>query len=268
MKAATISSLLSSKDEIQTLQSNISLLRPRTRRFHIFIATSWWSFRARPLARKCWPIQRPSFASSVDCICNVMAHAQKTDFVFWRNGRVYLNRRGRKFSRLLAADVYVSAVVMLDKPCSEVVWRVLATHSIHQFPLHFLSHASPCDITFQLDSTLFSILVITVQQTGSRGVRISGSNVGYTMFRGSVKGTGYLLHSPVSPSLPSRASPCAITFQLDSNNLGRVSSPPSAELYCSCVHHSYFLHQFEMLLSTHYALMAIMNNARFTLYEV
>jgi len=41
--------------------------------------------------------------------------------------------------------------------------------------------------------------------TGSRGVLISGSNgsnAGYTMFRGSVKGTSYPLHSPVSPSLP------------------------------------------------------------------
>jgi hypothetical protein len=38
--------------------------------------------------------------------------------------------------------------------------------------------------------------------TGSRGVHISGSNVGYTMFRGSVKSTGYTLHSLVSPSLP------------------------------------------------------------------
>ena len=38
--------------------------------------------------------------------------------------------------------------------------------------------------------------------TGSRGVRISGSNAGYTMFRGSVKSTGYPLHSLVSPSLP------------------------------------------------------------------
>ena len=37
--------------------------------------------------------------------------------------------------------------------------------------------------------------------TGSRGVRISGSNAGYTVFRGSVKGTGYPLHSPVSSSL-------------------------------------------------------------------
>ena len=38
--------------------------------------------------------------------------------------------------------------------------------------------------------------------TGNRGVRISGSNVGYTMFRGSVKSTGYPFHSPVSPLLP------------------------------------------------------------------
>ena len=52
-----------------------------------------------------------------------MAHAQKRDFVFRRNGRVHLNRQGA-----------------------------------------------------------------TVQSTtGSRGVRISGNNAGYTMFRGSVK---------------------------------------------------------------------------------
>jgi hypothetical protein len=38
--------------------------------------------------------------------------------------------------------------------------------------------------------------------TGSRRVRISGNSAGYTMFRGSVKSTGYPLHSPVSPSLP------------------------------------------------------------------
>ena len=38
--------------------------------------------------------------------------------------------------------------------------------------------------------------------TGIRGVRISDSNAGYTMFRGSVKSTGYPLHLPVSPSLP------------------------------------------------------------------
>jgi len=43
----------------------------------------------------------------------------------------------------------------------------------------------------------------SVQSTaGSRGVLISGSNAGYTMFRGSVKSTGYPLHSPGFPSLP------------------------------------------------------------------
>jgi hypothetical protein len=43
---------------------------------------------------------------------------------------------------------------------------------------------------------------VSVQSTsGSRGVRISGRNAGYTMFRGSVKSTGYPLHSPVSLSL-------------------------------------------------------------------
>ena len=67
-----------------------------------------------------------------------MTHAQKSDFIFRRNGRVHLNRR----------------------------WA-------------------------SVQST-----------TGSRGVRISVSNARYTMFRGSVKSTGYTLHSPVSPSLP------------------------------------------------------------------
>ena len=52
-----------------------------------------------------------------------MAHAQKTDFVFCRNGGVHLNRRGRQFSRLLAAEVCAPALVMLDTPRSEVVWE-------------------------------------------------------------------------------------------------------------------------------------------------
>jgi hypothetical protein len=52
--------------------------------------------------------------------------------------------------------------------------------------------------------------------TGSRGVRISSTSNGYTMFRGSVKSTRYPFLSPVFPYFPSRASPCAITFQLDS----------------------------------------------------
>ena len=105
----------------------------------------------------------------VDCVWNVMAHAQKPEFVLQRNGRVHLNRRGRQFSRLLAAEVCVSTVVMLDKPCFEVVWRVLATHSIRQFSLHLPSRASLCAITFQLDSTRASLN--HGHSTGLRNVR-------------------------------------------------------------------------------------------------
>jgi hypothetical protein len=89
-------------------------------------------FSTHQLAVNTWP------DVLVDCVWNVMAHAQKPDFVFRPNGPVHLNRRGA-----------------------------------------------------------------SVQSTaGSWGVRNSGSDAGYTMFRGSVKSTGYPLHSPVSLSLP------------------------------------------------------------------
>jgi hypothetical protein len=85
-----------------------------------------------------------------------MAHAQKPDFAFRRNGRVHLNRRGNQFSRLLAGELYTSACRVCTARAnlsSAGMWRLLATHSILQFPLHFSSRASPCAITFQTQST-------------------------------------------------------------------------------------------------------------------
>jgi hypothetical protein len=102
-----------------------------------------------------------------------MAHAQKPDFVFRRNGRVHLNRRRRQFSQLLAVEVCASAVVMLDTPCSEVVRRVLATHSIRHFPFHFPSRASLCAITFQLGSKFVSGKSHCDENTQTRGKRPS-----------------------------------------------------------------------------------------------
>ena len=66
-------------------------------------------------------------------------------------------------------------------------------------------------------STQFKSVGASVQSTtGSRGVRISSSNAGYTMFRGSVKSTGYPLHSSFSPSLP---LPCVTVCHHVSNAL-------------------------------------------------
>ena len=63
--------------------------------------------------------------------------------------------------------------------------------------------------------------------TDSRAVRISGSSAGYTMFRGSVKGTGYPLHSPVSHSIP---LPCVTVCHRISTGLYLFSSSdPSSE---------------------------------------
>ena len=109
-------------------------------------------FLSNKIPNRLWPPTQLA-TKLVDCVWNVMAHANKPNFVFRRNGRVHLNRQGRQFSRLLAAELCASAVVTLDTPSSEVVWRVLAVHFISQFPLHFPSRASPCAITFQLDST-------------------------------------------------------------------------------------------------------------------
>jgi len=91
---------------------------------------------------------------------NVMAHAQKSYFVFRRNGRVHLNRpEGVSSVDYWQPRCAHQAVVVLDTPCSEVVWRVLATQSIRQFPLYFPSRASPCAIIFQLNCTYMTVRV-------------------------------------------------------------------------------------------------------------
>ena len=61
--------------------------------------------------------------------------------------------------------------------------------------------------------------------TGSRAVRMRGSNAGYTVFRGSVRvlATHSIRQFPLH--FPSRASRCAITFQLDSTTC--YLQPPS-----------------------------------------
>jgi hypothetical protein len=114
----------------------------------------------------------------LDCVWNVMAHAQKPDFVFRRNGRVHLNRRGRQFVRLLAGELCTSVCRVCTARaslCSAVMWRLLATHSFRQFPLYFSPCASMCAITFQTQSTTrrrFSVN-ITEKETAGLGLYIT-----------------------------------------------------------------------------------------------
>ena len=89
-----------------------------------------------------------------------MAHAQKPEFVFPRNGWVHLNRWGRQFSRLLAVEECGSVVVMavmLDRPRSEAKWNCTG------YPLHSLFSPSlplPClTVCHQVPNELYTCLL-------------------------------------------------------------------------------------------------------------
>ena len=75
---------------------------------------------------------------------------------------------------------------------------LLAKRRILEASWNVMAHAQKPDFVFRRNGpSPFKSAGASVQSTiGSRGVRISGSNAGYTMVRGSVKGTGYPLHSP------------------------------------------------------------------------
>jgi hypothetical protein len=65
-----------------------------------------------------------------------------------------------------------------------------------------MAHAQKPDFVFRRNGRIHLNWPSVQSTTGSRVVRISGSNAGYTMFRGGVKSTGYPLHSTFFPSLP------------------------------------------------------------------
>ena len=97
-----------------------------------------------------------------------------------------------------------------------IIQHLVSSHSVGGRPVHRSRDDSTCtpyaptgalkpDIVFQWNRTRpfksaggrqFSRL-LAAEVCG-----ISGTNAGYTMFRGSVKGTGYPLHSPVHLNRP------------------------------------------------------------------
>jgi hypothetical protein len=73
-----------------------------------------------------------------------MAHAQKPDFVFWRNGRVHLNRRGASVQSTTgrrAVHISLQGLYCSCKPvfCSYVT---LTGYPLHSLVSH--SHLLPC----------------------------------------------------------------------------------------------------------------------------
>ena len=98
-----------------------------------------------------------------------MAHAQKPDFFFRRNGRVHLNRQGRQFSRLLAADMCASAVVMLDTTRSEIVWEYRLPTPFACFPFNSppVRHRVPSHFDWSLHNAALKETVLPTNHPGS-----------------------------------------------------------------------------------------------------
>jgi len=145
---------------------------------------------------------------------------------------------------------------------SRMLPRNLLTHTVSQSrrlysePMtcgtgQFKCEGTRAETTFRLSAKWmipFKSAGASVQSTtGSRGVHISGSNAGYSMFQGSVKGTGYPLHSPVSPSFPLQCITVCHHISLESNlkteNTGhyrRVTRARVCVCVCVCVYTSKF----------------------------
>jgi hypothetical protein len=72
---------------------------------------------------------------------------------------------------------------------------------MHQVGNYYIIN-SRCMVT-EMSNSLKSVGASVQSTTGSRGVRISGSNAGYTTFRVSVKSTAYSVSPPVCHRVPS-----------------------------------------------------------------
>jgi len=106
--------------------------------------------------------------------------------VFQRNGRVHLYRRGCQFSRLLAAEVCASAVVMLDRPCPIQCKTV-------GYPLHspfFPSLLHPC-------VSVCHHIPFPLLHPGQRRLSVVLENVYETLVRERSAGGQWAVLSPV-----------------------------------------------------------------------
>ena len=96
-----------------------------------------------------------SFSNLSHCTCRIIFFSSVKSYLKVRRLRLKCDgTRAENRWRFSAkrTSPFKSEVVMLATPCYEEVWRVLAIHSIRQFPLHLPSLASLCAIPFQLDS--------------------------------------------------------------------------------------------------------------------
>ena len=110
------------------------------------------------------------------------------------------------------ATVHLSGFVSINKV---IIWVSNNPYAVSEGRQRLKRDGTRAETRFRLSPKRTSpFKPASVQSTaGSRGVRISGSNAGYTTFGGSVRvlATHSIRQFPLH--FPSRASPCAIRCQ-------------------------------------------------------
>ena len=132
------------------------------------------------------------------------SNARKYEMLFW------LDEHGIRYSSdMTKAELYCTTATGCQLNCSWQICHIISYHTIsyHNSGNNW-THCVNSKLSVILKQWWWNCLIFllnsqfTMLLVSLSYVFIVGSNAGYTMFRGSVKGTGYLLHSPVSPSLP------------------------------------------------------------------
>ena len=147
---------------------------------------------------RCCYLLASSFISLRDVTRYTTCHKIKWDIqtTYWQEN-IELGLPGRKQRKRTRLQLLFLTDVYLNKFVLQASWRGR---------LRLKCDGTRAETRLRLSakrtSPLKSAGASVQSTTGNRGVRIGGSNAGYTMFRGSLKSTGYPLHSPVSPSLP------------------------------------------------------------------
>jgi hypothetical protein len=144
-----------------------------------------------PLIYKGLHVKNPLFLSDFNKNCTFMTISHSIEWEIFQN---------RVVEKIEARVLY--SIKISPKRRSHPLWDNEAKYGRGQLKCD----GTRAETRFRLSAkrtSPFKLAGASVQSTtGSRGVRISGSNAGYTMFRGSAKSSGYPFHSPISPSLP------------------------------------------------------------------
>ena len=119
-----------------------------------------------------------------------------------QNRWVHLNRQGRQFSQVMAAEVCASALVMLDTPHSEVVWEYWLSTPFANFPFisppmhHCVPSGFKCTILISVRGWVDLRATVWLEELYQRKLPMTPSWIEPMTFRQCLNQLGHYKYSP------------------------------------------------------------------------